>query len=303
MATAALALNPMILTNAAGSFNVSSEGYIQGTEMNDPSSRHWLAGGILGPNETIPMWGGVGISETTTPVANLVTSPRPNLGGYITRATQIAAGAGMLTGFSVFTQDHSMLTTPQNPVPIAGSLMGVNFYRIGSNARIPVACDPSLISLEGNVITQSVSWDFNNQVLVPYTAAPGTPLAITSMTWASTNGGQIAIVMAAPAPVGAVGDVVYITGSTTTGSGGNSVVNGSFIVNTFTDNEHFTVTANLGNAGFYGTITPGTLVLGFGALPCSVLDVQIGNSMTVSYNPVTGFCSWNRSGSCALILI
>jgi hypothetical protein len=302
MSTAALALNPMLLTNAAGTFNVSSDGYIQGTEMADPSSRNWLSGGILGPNETIPMWGGVGISETTTPVSNLTSSPRRELGGYITRASQIAAGAGQLTGFSVFTQDHSMLTTPQNPVPVAGSLMSVNFYRLGTNARIPVACDPSLVSLDGNVITQQVSWDFNNQVLVPYSSS-GAGIAITSMAWATTNGGQIAIVTGAAAPVGAVGDVINISGSTTTGTGGAAAVNGNFVVNTFTDNQHFTVSATLGNAAYYGTITPGVINPGSGILPCRVLDVQVGNSMTVSYSAQTGFATWNRNGSCALILI
>jgi hypothetical protein len=295
----------MLLTNAAGTFNISSDGYIQGTEMADPSARNWLSGGILGPNETLPMWGGVGISETTTPVSSLVTSPRRELGGYITRATQQRGAnpaAGDLTGFSVFTQDHSMLTTPQNPVPIAAALMTVNFYRFGTNARIPVACDPSLVSLDGNIITQQVSWDFNNQILVPYSAS-GTPIAITSMTWATTNGGQIAIVAGTAAPVGAVGDAIFISGATTTGTGGAAAVNGSFIVNTFTDNQHFTVSATQGNAAYYGTITPGTIAVGSGALPCRVLDVQVGNSMTVSYSAQTGFANWNRNGSCALILI
>ena len=34
-----------------------------------------------------------------------------------------------------------------------------------------------------------------------------------------------------------------------------------------------------------------------------VLDVLVGNSMTVNYNSVTGFATWNRSGTIAIILI
>ena len=34
-----------------------------------------------------------------------------------------------------------------------------------------------------------------------------------------------------------------------------------------------------------------------------VLSVEVGNSMTVSYDPVTGFATWNRSGTTAIILI
>lgn len=39
------------------------------------------------------------------------------------------------------------------------------------------------------------------------------------------------------------------------------------------------------------------------ALACKVLDVQVGNSKTVTYNSGTGFATWNPSGTCALIQI
>ena len=52
---------------------------------------------------------------------------------------------------------------------------------------------------------------------------------------------------------------------------------------------------------FRGEIGEG--VTGGGILPVRVLEVQVGNSMTVNYDPVTGFATWNRSGSCAVIQI
>lgn len=39
------------------------------------------------------------------------------------------------------------------------------------------------------------------------------------------------------------------------------------------------------------------------ALACKVLDVQTGNSKTVTYNTGTGFATWNLTGTCALIQI
>lgn len=48
------------------------------------------------------------------------------------------------------------------------------------------------------------------------------------------------------------------------------------------------------------------LTSGTGALPVKVLDVNIGNSMVVTYNSGTGFATWTRSGSnanCAIIQI
>ena len=47
----------------------------------------------------------------------------------------------------------------------------------------------------------------------------------------------------------------------------------------------------------------GTVLAGGGALDVDVIDMNVGNSMTVEYNPTTGFATWNRQGDCAIILI
>lgn len=301
---ATISFNPFLTSSAAGSFNVDADGYIQGQAMDDPSARNWLSGGILATTETKPMWGGVAVSEmvpstTVTSTLNGV----PALGGQIIRATTLTPlASGELTGFCVFDQNYSAISSPQSPVPLVGSGMTLNFYRKGTNARVAVACDPSLVSLQTGLITQQVSWDFTNQILQPYDASTAT-VSVTSMTWSSTNGGQIAVVVSAASVVGAVGDTFTISGATNTGSGSTAVVNGTFQANTWTDNQHFTFLAP-GTSSIYGTIA-GTIILteGIGALACRVLDVRVGNSMTVKYDATTGFATWNRSGSCALILI
>jgi hypothetical protein len=129
------------------------------------------------------------------------------------------------------------------------------------------------------------------------------------MTWASTNGGQIAITCTSDPLVTAIGDIVNISGATTTGTGGNNAVNGTFIVNTFTSSTSFTVSAP-GTSGYYGTISTGSAVLNEGtgdptATPVflRVLSIHTGNSMTVNYNLGTGFATWNQSGSTAIILV
>ena len=178
---ATVSFNPVLTSNAGGSFNIDSSGYVQGQAMDDPSYRYWLAGGVLATTETLPMWGGVGISELI-PSSTSTTTSAPSLGGQIGRATTLTAqAAGQLTGFSVFDQAHHMINSPQSPVPLAGTGMSVNFYRMGSQARIAVACDPSLISLQTGLITQNVSWDFNSQRLQPYLASGGTE-SVTSLT-------------------------------------------------------------------------------------------------------------------------
>ncbi|MBV8060476.1 MAG: hypothetical protein JO253_02980 [Alphaproteobacteria bacterium] len=290
--------NPMLTTNAAGSFNIQTDGYVQGVAMDEPSIRNTLAGGILASTETLPMWGGVAISESLLADA----SGGNVMGNSITRA----ASVGNITGFSVFNQAFNAINNPQSKVPTLGSGMTTHFHRLGSGARIAVACDPSLVSLNGGLVTQQVSWDFNNQLLQPYVASTPT-VTISSMTPtfnASTGVWTIAVVTAAAADVGAVGDAINISGATNSGTAGNSVVNGNFIVSAFTDNQHFSFQVSGLNSGSIGTIA-GSPVLnqGVGALNVRILNVNQGNSLTVSYNPNTNFANWNPNGSCALILI
>jgi hypothetical protein len=243
--------------------------------------RNALAGGTLSNDETLPIWGGVGISERTAVLGNA-------LGGTLVRAPSLV-GASALTGFTVFDQDHSMINTPQSEVPLAASGMGVNFYRLGSGARIAVAIDPALVDMDGNIITQQVSWDFALQRLIPYVAAYPANV-ITGATWADG----------------------VVTATTTTAHGVG--VGNDFTITGFTpDAYNGTFTALAGTTGStlkYGVaVDPGadtvqgTLVAGGGALAVKTLETQIGNSMTVDYDPATGFAKWNRSGSAAIILI
>lgn len=297
---ATVSFNPGITTNAAGSFNRDSVGLIQGTAYDSPNARYNLAGGQLANTETIPIWGGVGIYELVPGVSG---GPSASLGGQIGRATSLT-GSTALTGFTVFDQAYGMLNTPQSPVPLAGSSMSVNFYRLGSGARLAVAVDPTLIDLQGDIITSQVSWDFNEQVLQPYDASTGSIAASATVTWANTNGGQLTFPVAAwtgawqPAP----GDVLDISGATNSGTGGAAAINRGFIVVSSTTTQ--VILAAPAAAGVIGTIG-GSPVLNFGtgALNVKILDVQVGNCMTVSYDPITGFATWNRNGSCAVILL
>lgn len=297
---ATVSFNPGITTNAAGSFNVSSVGLIQGTAYDSPNTRFDLAGGILATTETLPMWGGVGVTEL---IPGASGGPSVTLGGVIARATALT-GSTALTGFSVFDQAYGMFNTPQSPVPLAGSSMSVNFYRLGSSARIAVKCDPSLQSLIGGIITPQVSWDFNDQLLQPYDASTATIAASSTVTWANTSGGQLTFPVAnwtgAFQPV--AGDILNVSGATNSGTGGTAVINKSFVVVSATSTQ--VILAAPAAAGVYGTIG-GSPVLNFGtgALNVKVLEVQVGNCMTVEYDPITGFATWNRNGTCAVILL
>lgn len=286
--------NPYGTTNAQGSFSVQSAGYVQGVYQDEPAIRNALAVGSLSAAATVPLWGGVPISES---IAS--STADATLGGSIIQAASVAN----ITGWSVFNNAYSMVGSPTSPVPLAVNAgASVAFFRSGCGIRIPVAMDPSLVSLDGGLITQNVSWDFNNQILQPYDAST-TTYAVTSMTSSFASGVYtIAVVMAVPSLVGAVGDSINISGVTGTGA---ALVNGNQVVTAFTDASHFSfqVTAAV-NAIATGALT-GTILLNAGtvALPVKILGISAGNSMTVNYNPATGAATWNRSGYAALIQI
>ena len=47
MVAANITINPSLTSNALGSFNIASTGYIQGTALDNPAVRYQLAGGVL----------------------------------------------------------------------------------------------------------------------------------------------------------------------------------------------------------------------------------------------------------------
>jgi hypothetical protein len=157
-------INPSVQTNFAGTFSVQSDGYIQGLFMDDPAVRYALAGGPLGPDETLPMWGGVAILDSIGGGSAQASA----LGNIVTRAADYAH----VTGFSVFNQNASAIVTPQSGVPLVTNGMNVNFFRMGSGARIVVLCDSTLAAAlaGGDASNTEVSWDFTNQKLIAFSS-------------------------------------------------------------------------------------------------------------------------------------
>ena len=291
-----IAFNPLLTTVAAGTFSTTTDGYIQGVMMDDPAVRYALSGGVLATAETLPMWGGVAIYEDIPGAAG---APNYNLGSIVGRAANNAA----IAGFSVFNQASNWVTSPQSEAPSAGNGMTVPFFRLGSGARIAVACDPSLASLEGSATNQQVSWDFNQQRLQPYDASTAT-ITITGATWASTSGGQITATVAnwTGAFQPGVGDSVNISGATNSGTGGANAINTNFIVASSSATQ--AVLTAPAAAGVFGTIG-GSPVFNFGtgALAVKVLNFNIGNSRIIQYDAVNNLVHWLSGQSCALILL
>ena len=284
-----LTLNPMLTTNAAGQFSTTSDGAVQGTAQESPVDRFQLYTGVLAATETLPMWGGVGISENIPIVGSDGAQ-----GSSIIRATSVTAGAaGQLSGFSVSDQTYAWLTTPQSFAPSAQAGMTVPHYRLGSRARVWLPIAPTLISLDGSVITSQVSWDYVNQQIVPYAAAyVANP--ITGATWASTSGGRTTFTVTNDlSAVLAATDVIEVTGVVSTGGTGVGY-NGQFSVVSVTSTTIVVTQLSASSPGTYSS--GGTVVAGGGALPVKILYISPSNNKLVKYDPTTGFVTYSPNG-------
>jgi len=157
--TAQISLNPMATTNAANLFNTNSQGFTQGDAQDDPAVRFYLAGGVLSTSATTPLWGGVPIIEQ---IPGAATQPGTDtLGATVVQATTSAVP----TGICVFNQAFGGITTPQSNAPLYSPGMSVNFYRFGSGARIPMACDASVVALDGSSIVETVYYNYSTNLL------------------------------------------------------------------------------------------------------------------------------------------
>lgn len=289
MATPNIQLAPMQVTNAAGLFQLESGGYVQGFQMPDPAYRYDLSQGILAPSETKNMIPGAAIS---------VAIPNSILGGNITRAT----AAANISGFSVGNQAYNGIITPTAAVPVQGSRMSVQYVLLGTGARIVVGIAPGLAAtlLSGAApITTQVSWDFQNQQLVPY-APPYADNTITGAVWASTGGGQTTFTVATdPTSILTNGDVINVSGVVSTGGTGVGF-NGTFVVVGTTSS---TIVVSHPATSSPGTYSSGGLVLaGGGAVPVKILGVNAGNSQQI-YEDSNGLFQWNPNGNAALIQV
>lgn len=283
-----LSLNPMATTNAAGSFGVQSDGFIQGVALDDPANRFNLASGTVAATETKPLWGGLPVAEL---LPGVKSSPR---GSTIRRAVSLAE----LEGFTVFNQAHNGLTTPQSPVPLYASGMSVSFYRFGSNMRVPLKASVQVVALgtAGASVKTALAWDFVNDRVTTAAAAAfaGSDIATSSVTY--SNG--VATATTASAHGLTAGQYVKISGVAPTAYNGTVVVLSVPTATTFT---YAPASAPGGSATTQGTI--GAVAQADITLPVKVLSIENGNSKTVSYDSTTGFLTWKNDDACALVLL
>ncbi len=154
--TVSVAFNPQLTTSPENSFVLESNGWMQGMELDNQPSRVQLEQGSLISTATAPVWGGVMVNQI------IPTVNENALGNTI----QLATAQEDQFAFVVGSRAYNMMILPGNSVPLAYPGMSVMYYPNGKWARIPVQCSSSLATaLENGLVSQTVYWDFTNQVL------------------------------------------------------------------------------------------------------------------------------------------
>lgn len=281
-------INPMLTTNAAGLFGIKSQGWYQGVALDDPATRFALAGGYVASTETLPMWGGLAITEL---VPGLVARP---VGSIVRRATSLAN----LTGFSVFNQANNGIVTPQSPVPTMAADMSVSFYRFGSGARIPLPVSTAVIALQasGIVVNQPLVWNFTAGEIDVFSTVAAT-VATTALTYDADTG--LATATTASAHGLAIGAYVTITTAVP------AAFNGTVQVTSVPSTTSFTYVPvsvpSPTTATTEGNVTAATQ--SGVTLPVSILGIMEGNCKVVEYDATNNYATWDTNGSLALIKI
>lgn len=165
----------------AGSFNVESRGLTQGDAQDDPAIRLQLCSGTLDKNLDAPVWGGIGVVECVSTVAENVS------GSTIKKAT-----ASVCNAFTVFNQAYHGITTASNPVPLYLAGGSVHYYRVGSGARIPLPISAAVAALatgDDPVGADGFVWDMaENCVDVYSSSSSSNPKVNISLLMVSQQG-------------------------------------------------------------------------------------------------------------------
>lgn len=179
-----LTINPAQMTNAAGSFSITTEGYVAGFVLDDPALRNEIAAGIFSPSAsaTSVLLGGYGIT-LTLPTAGTEADA---VGSILTIATSQAN----LDGFTVYNQSAAMYQTPQSTAPLVGPGGSINFVRFGTGLRVVVPCSQAVAAaLAGQPEDTALYWDYTNQVLL--NTAGGTAIAAKLLGVVSNGTAQV----------------------------------------------------------------------------------------------------------------
>jgi|SRR6185503_10840 len=165
-----VSFNPMTTTGIPDGFVLSTDGYVQGTFLDDPANRYNLEGGYVADAQSQPLWGGLAATLAVPAVGVNAQGP----------ALSAAGSLSAINAWTLFNQASAGIITPTSNVPLYASGMSINFARPGSNLRICLAVLNTtvlnaLVGAEPNV---ALYWDPVNLCLTNSSSGTYGPLPV-----------------------------------------------------------------------------------------------------------------------------
>lgn len=177
--SATLPFNPLLVSSPANTFDVVSTGAYQGSLEADPTVENQVIQGVVAKVAPFPLYGGVPIIEALVDENTLSHT-------YINVSPTVNEITGVTTNFqSVGTYIYPGSNVPQ--APVNGN---INFFRLGSNARIWMnASAAAVASLFDGPINKRVTYNFTTMQIEVMTDAdyPFPGLVVQTMT----SGGMV----------------------------------------------------------------------------------------------------------------
>lgn len=148
---------PYTTTNITDSFQLLSDGFVQGTYQPSPPGQYYLEGGVVASTQSTPIYGGLPISLAVT---------APGTGGVssgLGQAATVAVSEATIDGWCVFNQASAGVITSSSNVPLYSAGQSINFVRVGSGLWVvlPVKSD-DVATIAGGASNQAIYWDFTN---------------------------------------------------------------------------------------------------------------------------------------------
>lgn len=180
---ATVSLQPFVTTTSQNSFQVQTDGFIQGFFQDSPVTRYALEGGVVSASQATPIWGGLPLT---------LTVPAPGLLGSssgIGPAATVATTAATIDAWCCLNQAAAGIITANSTSPLYTSGSSLNFGRVGCGMLLALPINPQAVNTLANAQTNiPIFWDFvNNRVDV----VGATPLGLQIYTL-NTNSKTIA---------------------------------------------------------------------------------------------------------------
>ncbi|GBQ07491.1 hypothetical protein [Saccharibacter floricola] len=171
-------MNPYSTTQASGLFSSDTTGAMQGLSLADPATRYRLSQGYVSPNETLPMWGGLAVSEHISGIAGSGPTNAASMSSRMGSELKRATSATDMIGVTLYDHGNHMIVMPGSNAAQAAPGNSIGFARFGSNMRVPVPADPALRQQIGQNTNLPLGWDFQNQRLIAGTSGNTIPVRL-----------------------------------------------------------------------------------------------------------------------------